>query len=149
LPQAVGLSPKVLIAGAIAAFVVLAALVNLARALNPTPGTDEFNLYAGFPTVRLANILGNGINLALAVAMLLALRRRRAASVRTLRNAAIAMLAVSFGWLMWVLAGTMGGASWALLTPLDQNRLITGVITVGAFSLMLPAVIYALFRRPA
>jgi hypothetical protein len=148
-PGGLGLPPKAIVVGVLAGLIVLGAVVNLARALNPAPNSDEFRLYVGFPAVRLANVFGNGVNGALAAAMLLGLRRRRTDSVRTVRKAALAMVAVSLIWLAWVFTGTTAGANWSYLTPQDQSRLIGSLMTAGAVGLVLPGGIYLLNRKPS
>jgi hypothetical protein len=143
-----GWPARAIVAGAIAGFMVLGTTVNVTRAINPTPGGDEFNLYMGFPAVRIANVFGNGVNGVLAVMMLLTLWQRRADSGKRVRTAAVSILGVTLVWLVWVLAATVGGANWRLVTPADQSRLIVSTITIGVLSLVLPAVIYVLYRRP-
>jgi hypothetical protein len=57
------------------------------------------------------------------------------------------MVAVSLIWLNWVFSGTVGDASWAHVNPVDRSAIVGGTVTIGALSLLFPAVILLMFRK--
>jgi hypothetical protein len=139
---------RVLVAGLIGMFIVLAGFINFANASFPR--RDEARLYEGFPMVRVANLLANAANVLLAIILLLGcvlVMQSRPLGGRLIRGAAGGMLAMSVLWMALSLAGAMVAPTWAYISQVERATMVGGIVVLGSFSVLLTGTVVLLFWK--
>ena len=127
-------------------------LKNFLSALSPSPGSEEQLVYTIFPLVKTANLLANGVNTPLNLAVVLGCwltYRGQKLGPRLVRTGVIAIIATTLFWaLLVVIAGTSAPA-WARMVGADKLTYVGNTLGMAIPPLVLLGVMWYLFRKDA